>query len=375
MICRNCGNTIGDNEKFCKVCGAAAINGTDSLTEYTAALYSDNQMPVSNAPQVPCGNPQMYQDTPPQTVVQNAPAPKKPKSRKGLIAALFVVIGLLLAVIMVLLISLGVTVFFKNRDTNAEGVFAGDYSELHTGHYEDEMSDVSYPDAEADYDEDVAVTESPTQDDFEIENATTSSVEEPEDNRIVLTDDLQYDVNIFLSNFSESDVESFDGIPSDKALLYYALSYNLINRNNLFESVENPPKDSLYWTNIRISEKYILETIEKYFAVKKYPGFAADFYEGYVDGYYYDQFTGGYLCSGFSIVKEVNYIGNNRYELQFDIYDDGAGGSEYYGFSLEEIEKDDNEYLCYLGKGTAIIYASDINDRSTYWLDEYSVTR
>ncbi|MGN1444302.1 MAG: hypothetical protein ACI4XE_10695 [Acutalibacteraceae bacterium] len=193
---------------------------------------------------------------------------------------------------------------------------------------------------------------------------------------ISLTDSLQYDLNIFLSNFSESKVPSFSDRLSDEELADYGLCYNFINRQHLFETPENGDyyeQGDVYGTH-RIKEHYVIETIKKYFDVTVSPGFA----EGtrfYSDGYFYIEFTGAPFSDGFTVVSSARDIGGNLYEVNFSIYMSDGNDKPYYGYSTRDIENTTDPYVRYVCDGTAYIRATNIYDRSTYILDSYYVSR
>lgn len=193
--------------------------------------------------------------------------------------------------------------------------------------------------------------------------------------KITLSESLQYDLNIFLSNFSESNVGSFSSQPSNEELADFALTYNFINRQNLFESGEySIGEDTAY--NYRLDEKYAIETIKKYFDISVKPGFA-DGYRFYHDGYFYLEFTGAALSEGFSVVSSVEDVGGNLYKVNFAIYMSDGNDQPYYGYTTQRIQSESasNEYLRYVCDGTAYIRATNIYDRSTYILDSYHVSR
>ena len=203
----------------------------------------------------------------------------------------------------------------------------------------------------------------------------TDHIVTPAQPGIALTDSLQYDLNIFLSNFSESNVPSFSDRLSDEELANYGLFYNFINRQHLFESGDYYDHDGVD-CNYRIEEHYVIETIKKYFDVTVSPGFA----EGtkiYVDGYFYMGFTGAPLSEGFSIASSAEDVGGNLYKVKFSIYMSYRGDQPYYGYTTQQIQSESasQESLLYVCDGTAYIRATNIYDRSTYILDSYYVSR
>ena len=204
----------------------------------------------------------------------------------------------------------------------------------------------------------------------------TDHIVTPAQPGIALTDSLQYDLNIFLSNFSESNVPSFSDRLSDEELANYGLCYNFINRQHLFETLGSGnyyEQNGVYGTH-RIKEHYVIETIKKYFDVTVTPGFA----EGtsfYSDGYFYIEFTGAPLTEGFTVVSSAKDIGGNLYEVNFSIYMSDGNDKPYYGYSTRDIETTTDPYVQYVCDGTAYIRATNIYDRSTYILDSYYVSR
>ena len=196
---------------------------------------------------------------------------------------------------------------------------------------------------------------------------------EPDDKSVKITSDLQYDLNIFLSNFSESDLPNFrmgERLSNDE-LIYFAELYNIYNRHELFENVEYREEEAdLYRGNIRIKKEYIYETIKKYFDITMDEDVLGD--------YLYTEFTGGHMSEGVSIVNKAENLGDNLYRISFEVYATGGMDSDYYSFSPQEAKKyyleahnGSQTALENVRTGTAIIYAKDINDRSTYILKEY----
>lgn len=299
---------------FCNNCGQAIEDYAQKCMHCGA--------PVINAPQRPVNQYANQQNV-------NVGA-QRTKNNKGTTAFLGIVAGTLVLVVVFLLIALGVMSFIDKDSETDETTTA---------------------------------------------QTTAVTKEFPDGEAVYLNNDLQYNVNIFLSNFSESGLESFIDTPSDEQLIDFSLSYNMINRYYLYEELMNPVNDpDLDWANVRIEEKYVLDSIKKFFGIERPMGFAQE-HKLYKDGYLYNQFTGGYMLKGLTIVKELEYLGNNRYKAEFEIYEDLNGDNQYYSYSYSEIQKVTDEYLHKEGYGTAVFYAGNINSRDTYHLEEYVVTR
>ena len=193
------------------------------------------------------------------------------------------------------------------------------------------------------------------------------------DRNINLTSSLQYNVNIYLSNFSEVGMRSFMGTPTYAELAKFGLMYNFINRYE--RTVEYGDYSYVAdWANHRVKESYAIESIKKFLGITVQPGFAngVDFYS---DGYFYTQFTGAPMTQGFTIVSDLTDEGQGIYKAEFSIYDCGGEDSKYYSYSASQIENANSRILAKAGYGTACFRSRNINDRTTYYLTEYIVTR
>lgn len=208
------------------------------------------------------------------------------------------------------------------------------------------------------------------------EPSTQKDVQSPD--AAPVTKSKQYDMNIFMSNFSESDLPNFSMGKrlSAEELTWFARDYCFFNRYELYEDTDYEFPDGGYG-NIRIQEKYIKDTVENYF------GFSLDdseFTENlmYHDGCFYRQVTGGDMSSGCTIVNKFEKIGDNTYKLYCDVYFTSGADGDYYSFNAQQAEEESKkDDVCFVKtkSGTAIIEAADINDRSTYILKEYQMQK
>lgn len=282
---------------------------------------------------------------------QFAASPQKPRNKTVLIA--IGIMALLVFSIILILAGIGISSLSKDKNTESETVsVVNSTSETNTTQAKQET-----------------LYDSTTQ---TSENNTVTSTQNYGKNYLKLNADLQYDVNIFLSNFSEADIENFSTRPSDKEMLNYAVTYNLLNKNYEFENCDVEFNNGSYG-NLRIHKDKVLKTVKKYFGYQLDDSACYSSYN-YYDNYFYTEFTGGSLYSGFCIVSSLEKLKNNRYRATFDVYIDGSDGSDYYGCSTKEIEKYDKNAELYLKKirtGYAIIEADNIYDRSTYTLSAY----
>lgn len=137
---------------------------------------------------------------------------------------------------------------------------------------------------------------------------------------VALTDAQRYNVNLFLSNFTEAsfgwDEYVFElGESSDRALVDFAIDHIWFNQQDKLEWGE--------WgdDNVRLSDKYIASVTQKYFG--RAPKDLSLTRMDYRDGYYYWQETGGNINNGFACLTGVELMGKCVYIVNFEIY--GAG--------------------------------------------------
>ncbi|MBR5827467.1 MAG: zinc ribbon domain-containing protein [Clostridia bacterium] len=336
MFCMKCGAELVPGEKFCHNCGQKIT--TDSF----------------NAP--------------------SENKPDKPKNKS--------VITIIIVAVVSALIGAAVVFFLTDKptepsvDNTTASVYDNNSSIDDYEHTTDAQEILTTTGADNEYEE-VVTTEAITE-----PLTTTEQPSEPE--YIEFTSDLQYNVNVFLSNFSESGLESFYDRPSDENLARFSKWYNFMNRHLTTVEWDEEDADFPYdmassGFNFRISEDYGIEAVEKFFGIKLEKGFGKGF-ENYKDGYFYDQFTGASYSQGFTIVSSLKNKGDGIYDAEFVIYETSDGiDSPYYSYTSEQIRNDmstpGNYYISSSGYGTARFKATDINDRSTYKLIGYDVTR
>ncbi len=201
-----------------------------------------------------------------------------------------------------------------------------------------------------------------------------------------INSDLQYQLNIFLSNYSEAYMNSFDGKPDSIDLVWFGMLHNHLNKyEKTYENVDVIIDDVNYFE--RIHKKHVAEAVVKYFGIELTEEdyrMASEVFP-YKDSYLYFEWTGGWLSAGFSIVDKLSLVDHNTYEIHFCIYDDmyWFGYDGLYRMTPSDVAdaKDKAEkglserYVSKIGEGTARIYTEDINTRSKYKILSYSVDR
>lgn len=174
----------------------------------------------------------------------------------------------------------------------------------------------------------------------------------------------RYNVNLFLSNFSEQDFMQSGAYERYLTDNYYkqcfAYSHILMNKE---DSVEY---GDWYEYNVRIPLRTLQST------AKKYLNLDVDFCSGNpCDGdYVYFQETGGDVNGGYVCYDTVEKIDSNRLSVYFHIYGSNGSWTNEVCYS-KPIEINDWFYA----KGHALINmnGSGLNNRSGWYLERYAV--
>lgn len=181
---------------------------------------------------------------------------------------------------------------------------------------------------------------------------------------IEVTEEQRKNLNLFLSNFTESSLTYYTGgvfdiqQAPDSALVEFAVEHMWFNYHESRIEWGEYQNDC----NVRVHKKYVPEITEKYFGAT--PSSAKPMYVEFADPYYYWTETGGHIANGFASVFHVSYLGGDRYQIAFSIF---AGGEMWdnadTALTLEEARA---KFPGYESRGYATIYAPNLSDRSTY---------
>ena len=162
-----------------------------------------------------------------------------------------------------------------------------------------------------------------------------------------VTDKQRYNINLFLSNFTEAGFlwrsGCYDNSCVDYALLTdFAIDHCWFNRQSRLEWGE-------YFNdnNVRLPEDQIAPIVKKYFGFSIKPSHKLQ-YVDYKGGYYYWQETGGHTNDGFACLANIEQLSRTRYSVWFNIY--GAG------------ENWDNDVCYYVPREAAAKYPSTDSD-------------
>ena len=179
-----------------------------------------------------------------------------------------------------------------------------------------------------------------------------------------LTEKERAAANLFLSNFTEVGARSLDAYGEDIDLVDFAHDHLWFNDHDSYEYGEYGD-----YNNCRVSDDRIQGIIDKYFYDSRPVDLSQTRFD-YVDGYYYHCETGGWTPCGFACAVSAVQTEIDTYFVSFLIF---AGGNYWdnnvLNDSLDEIKA---AYPYPTGYGSALIYAEDLADRSTYKMISYS---
>ena len=192
---------------------------------------------------------------------------------------------------------------------------------------------------------------------------------------IPLTSDLQYTLNLFLSNFSEANMKSFTRFPNSEDAAKFALNFNFINKRENFEMLNNPVTLNGVEYNYRIPKEIIRSTVFNYFFITQLLPSFDEKIPFYYDGYYYYQFTGGMIMDDLTVVTRVVQTDRYEYEVYFKLYDVASNNANMYTMSDYQVqaEMQNKSFIRYSGNGMAVIDTSDIYSHNECRLADYYI--
>lgn len=203
-----------------------------------------------------------------------------------------------------------------------------------------------------------------------------TEVENYEGETFTPTAGQRYNINLFLSNFTEAGFMwrggCYDESYQDRAALTrFAVDHCWFNRQNQLEWGE-------YFNNnnVRLPEDQIAPVVKKYFGIS---GFKPDHEPPYLDykkGYYYWEETGGHTKDGFAILYNVEKLGRGHYCVWFNVFGMGEDWkNDVCNYATWEAEE---AYPAYgvIPHGRAVIDTGSggLDDRSGWRLVRYAVT-
>ena len=184
----------------------------------------------------------------------------------------------------------------------------------------------------------------------------------------------RYNINLFLSNFTEVGfvwhAGSYDESYVDrKQLTEFGIDHCWFNRQNRLEWGEY-----FNYNNVRLPVGQIAPIVKKYFGLDIKPSTSLD-YTDYRDGYYYWEETGGHTSDGFACLTRVEKLGSRRYSVWFNIYGMGMDWDNdacYYTDSQARRAFPPYDHP-FRGHAVIDVGSGGLKDRSTWTVRRYTV--
>lgn len=186
-----------------------------------------------------------------------------------------------------------------------------------------------------------------------------------------LTQEQRYNVNLFLSYFTEGGFASATGFfeaGDEKQMVDFAVEHIWFNQHEKVERFEMEWIDDKPY-NVRVDKELVRPVCEKYFGYAPRE-LSSDYYDE-VDGFFRWMETGGHGSDEFAQVTSVSALGDDRYAAYFESY-----GSYHWmendccHMTIDEVREEYPPYHI----GYAEIVAEDLDDRSTYKLLRYVIS-
>ena len=177
----------------------------------------------------------------------------------------------------------------------------------------------------------------------------------------------RYNINLFLSNFSEQGMTFYSAQRyTDAQLVDFAIFHTWYNRQDRIERGQ--------WgeDNCRMSDEYVKEIALKYFGIE--PESLIPSHIRYRSGYYYWQTTGGYMGMGAAILSHVEDMGEGRYGVYFGCYGEGEFWSaDDCNLRPEQAVGKFAGLPVHAGYAVIDTNGGTLLDRSTWTLEQYDV--
>ena len=228
-----------------------------------------------------------------------------------------------------------------------------------------------------------AQAQAPKTEQTEAETEAPTQPTEPElaetGREIEIRSDLQYRLNLFLSNFSESFFADYDGLspesPDFNRLMLVFSWYNLNKHSDL----------RFNQANAILSYEQMNERWERFFGATLTRPEAGTVIEGpnrqkisFYDGYFYTPLGDGDAHADFTVARALFDNGDGSYTVYFDVYtaaDDALGGAHLTDDSYFSLNPDTvaGRNVRYLHSGSAVLQADPAGGSGRYTLLEYEI--
>jgi len=175
----------------------------------------------------------------------------------------------------------------------------------------------------------------------------------------------RYNINLFLSNFSETGMTFYSSSRhTDAQLVDFAIFHTWYNRQDRIERGQ--------WgeDNCRMRDAYVKEITQKYFGVM--PESLTPSKIRHADGWYYWQTTGGYMGMGVVSMSHIEEMGDGQYGVYFGCYGEGERWSaDDCHLRPEQAAKKFSESAVHAGYAVIHVNGGTLLDRSTWTLEQY----
>jgi len=177
----------------------------------------------------------------------------------------------------------------------------------------------------------------------------------------------RYNINLFLSNFSEQGMTFYSRQRhTDAQLVDFAIFHTWYNRQDRIERGQ--------WgtENCRMSDVYVREISKKYFGIA--PDSLLPSQIRYEDGYYYWQTTGGYMGMGVVSMSHAEEMGDGLFGIYFGCYGEGeAWSADDCDLRPEQAAKKFADSPVHAGYAVINTNGGTMLDRSTWTLEQYDM--
>lgn len=188
------------------------------------------------------------------------------------------------------------------------------------------------------------------------------------------THEIKFDqeqINTYITNLTETGINSFVGTPADNELVSFVYMHSFLNYNPDVSGIEYGDYNiNNKYYNIRVDSSYLEHLILRFFGIKKS---ASQFNDPRIHGdHLYTETTGGDHSNGIAIVDKVIYDNStDTYKAEFSVYISyyQSNESEYYSYTPDEAKADSS--LQYIEKGYAVIEKYISDGKEAYRIIEY----
>ena len=181
-----------------------------------------------------------------------------------------------------------------------------------------------------------------------------------------LRDGERYELNVFLSNFTEQAFTAYGAQTSDAALVEFAALHLWVNRRNAWEV------GSWQQGSFRIPASDLPDVCLRFFA--REPKNLAPLYLGFDGAYVYRDVEGSGDTRGFASVSHVEALGGGVYRAYFGGYGAGAfWDNEDCRLRPEEAAAKYADCPVYVGSALIYSESGELGDRRAFVLLELAI--